>query len=82
MILFQVYIVAMAGNGTAPGYVNTISTLPVTNTNSEDDNEFGEFECRSESLLTLVQPELISLSQHWLAALRDHALLSLPPGNY
>lgn len=46
-------------------------------TNEED---FGEFEFQSESLLSLVQPELLSLSQHWLSALRDHALLSLPPG--
>lgn len=33
-----------------------------------------------ESLLSLVQPELVSLSKSWLAALKDHALLSLPPG--
>lgn len=45
--------------------------------NSED---FGKFEFQTESLLSLVQPELLSLSQYWLAALRDHALLSLPPG--
>lgn len=32
-----------------------------------------------ESLLSLVQPELVSLSKSWLAALKDHALLSLPP---
>lgn len=67
----------MIGNGSAPGYIT-----PVINTGEgEDDSEFGEFEFRGESLLTLVQPELISLSQHWLAALRDHALLSLPPGD-
>lgn len=45
-----------------------------------NEEDFGEFEFQSESLLSLVQPELLSLSQHWLAALRDHALLSLPPG--
>lgn len=33
-----------------------------------------------ESLLNLVMPELVSLSRCWLAALKDHALLSLPPG--
>ncbi|VDM38431.1 unnamed protein product [Toxocara canis] len=33
----------------------------------------------SESLLSLVTPELGSLVEHWLAALRDSALLSLPP---
>lgn len=32
----------------------------------------------SESLLQLVTPELTALIGHWLAALRDHALLSLP----
>ncbi|XP_050067874.1 HEAT repeat-containing protein 5B [Anopheles maculipalpis] len=42
------------------------------------DDEFGEFESRGESLLSLVQPELENLSKHWLAALKDYALLSLP----
>ncbi|KAK2175422.1 hypothetical protein NP493_734g02011 [Ridgeia piscesae] len=31
-----------------------------------------------ESLLSLVQPEMKTLSKQWLAALKDHALLSLP----
>ncbi|XP_075228223.1 HEAT repeat-containing protein 5B isoform X2 [Lycorma delicatula] len=75
----EVYVVAMVGNGSAPGCVSMTSPLSATTNDEVDDNEFGEFECRSESLLTLVQPELVSLSQHWLAALRDHALLSLPP---
>lgn len=44
-----------------------------------DDPEFGDFESRGESLLSLVKPELDNLSQHWLAALKDHALLLLPP---
>ena len=35
-----------------------------------------------ENLLNLVNPELPSLSRYWLAALKDHALLSLPPGNW
>uniref|UniRef100_A0A182NZG0 HEAT repeat-containing protein 5A n=1 Tax=Anopheles epiroticus TaxID=199890 RepID=A0A182NZG0_9DIPT len=42
------------------------------------DDEFGDFESRGESLLSLVQPELDNLSKHWLAALKDYALLSLP----
>lgn len=48
----------------------------------DDDNseDFGKFEFQTESLLSLVQPELLSLSQYWLAALKDHALLSLPSG--
>ncbi|XP_067013409.1 HEAT repeat-containing protein 5B [Anabrus simplex] len=78
----EVYIVAMAGNGSAPGFIDpNLRPSPVSNVTSpdKDEDEFGEFEFRGESLLTLVQPELVSLSQHWLAALRDHALLSLPP---
>ncbi|OZC08270.1 hypothetical protein X798_04749 [Onchocerca flexuosa] len=35
--------------------------------------------CLQESLLSLVSPELNSLINCWLAALRDSALLSLPP---
>lgn len=34
--------------------------------------------CSRESLLELVAPELPVLSRFWLAALKDHALLSLP----
>lgn len=33
-------------------------------------------------LLPLVKPELAGLAHFWLAALKDHALLSLPPGIY
>ena len=33
-----------------------------------------------ESLLTLVQPELNKLSQHWSMVLKDFALLSVPNG--
>lgn len=50
------------------------------------EDEFGDFEessskdqTKKEGLASLVQSELPSLSKHWLAALRDHALLSLPP---
>ncbi|XP_023717362.1 HEAT repeat-containing protein 5B isoform X2 [Cryptotermes secundus] len=76
----EVYIVAMIGNGSAPGCFNTNSKPAPCNISADKDEEdFGDFEFRGESLLNLVQPELVSLSQHWLAALRDHALLSLPP---
>ena len=37
-------------------------------------------ESNSESLLSLVQPELAILSYHWSVALKDHAYLSLPNG--
>lgn len=60
----------------------TSSTLtaytPTTTTVTDEGNEFGDFESRGESLLTLVKPELENLSRHWLAALKDHALLLLP----
>lgn len=73
----EVYIVAMKGSDT------TVATYTITasnnnNNNNNNNNEFTDFEYSGESLLTLVQPELISLSQYWLSALRDHALLSLP----
>lgn len=74
MFQFKVYIVAMVGNETTPGQRS------VKSEDDDSDSDFGEFKSQGESLLTLVQPELLSLSQHWLAALRDHALLSLPPG--
>ena len=47
----------------------------------DENQEFGDYVATDgESLLSLVQPEMKMLSQHWLAALKDHALLSLPPG--
>ncbi|XP_052275904.1 HEAT repeat-containing protein 5B-like isoform X2 [Dreissena polymorpha] len=42
---------------------------------STDEDEFDN---SGESLLTLVQSELPTLSQNWFYALKDHALLSLP----
>ena len=45
----------------------------------EDCEDFGDYS-PVESLLSLVQPEMVTLSKHWLAALKDHALLSLPAG--
>ncbi|XP_046971880.1 HEAT repeat-containing protein 5B [Vanessa cardui] len=53
----------------------------IDNANPEniEDEEYGEFESKGESLLKLVEPELESLGENWLAALKDHALLSLPP---
>jgi len=64
---------------------SALNSKDITNRNANqvdeaNEEDFGEFEFQSESLLSLVQPELLSLSQHWLSALRDHALLSLPPG--
>lgn len=62
-------------------YAVTTTATPSTSLApmSMDDGDFGDFESRGESLLSLVKPELDNLSQHWLAALKDHALLLLPP---
>ena len=47
----------------------------------EDEDQASESSAGGgESLLSLVKPEMITLSKHWLDALKDHALLSLPPG--
>lgn len=59
-------------------YAVTTTITPTTSVAPVDD-EFSDFESRGESLLSLVKPELDNLSQHWLAALKDHALLLLPP---
>lgn len=76
----QVYIVAMLSNGSSPANQVLKKLKSVQNSFSapSDDEIFEDFESRGESLLTLVQPELENLSRHWLAALRDYALLSLP----
>ena len=65
----QVYIVAVnrEKEKTGPAYSKI------------DESEVQEFPV--ESLLSLVQPELSNLSEHWMSALKDYALLSLPPGN-
>ncbi|XP_021705387.1 HEAT repeat-containing protein 5B isoform X3 [Aedes aegypti] len=83
----QVYIMAMMDNGTAPSSM-LLKSLPSSSTTiaapTNDMNrltledDFGDFESRGESLLSLVQPELANLSTHWLSALKDYALLSLP----
>ncbi|XP_034252934.1 HEAT repeat-containing protein 5B isoform X2 [Thrips palmi] len=72
----EVYIVAMVGNVSSSDQSRLKGK---SDAEEEEDSDFGEFKSQGESLLTLVQPELVSLSRHWLAALRDHALLSLPP---
>ena len=49
----------------------------------DEDDEFGDFSSNgtkdgNNSLSSLVTAELPSLSKHWLGAMKDHALLSLP----
>lgn len=83
----QIYIMAMMGNGSAPASSvletlysssSTVAHLSPEINRLTLDDDFGDFESRGESLLSLVQPELSNLSTHWLAALKDYALLSLP----
>ncbi|XP_073829130.1 HEAT repeat-containing protein 5B isoform X2 [Musca autumnalis] len=77
----EVYIVAMISNGSSPAALlqkqltvsNVIPTLTI------DDEDSNGFDKNCESLLSLVKPELDNLSTHWLAAMKDHALLLLPP---
>lgn len=49
-----------------------------TNGPMNSELDLDDFESDSESLLHLVKPELQSLSNYWLLALKDHALLTLP----
>ena len=74
----EVYVVAMINDGSAPN-TREANLRNASQMDNNDEEGFGDFEFQNESLLSLVQPELLSLSQYWLAALRDHALLSLPP---
>lgn len=62
----QVYVVAMKQH---------LSAKPSNNKTNELDDPYRS----SDNLLTLVKNELRPLSRYWLAALRDHALLALPP---
>lgn len=62
------------------GHITDYNCAAPTIEDEEGEEDFGNFESKGESLLTLVQPELSSLADNWLAALRDHALLMLPPG--
>ncbi|KAF9416302.1 hypothetical protein HW555_006256 [Spodoptera exigua] len=87
--------IAMVSNGSAPGsYVKHLDTKPFNNkaelarwrnqllqNNNQIDNATPETpEDEGERvLLKLVEPELESLGENWIAALKDHALLSLPP---
>lgn len=75
----EVYVVAMINEGSAPDYREDALRNAKQIKDNDEEEGFGDFEFQNESLLSLVQPELLSLSQYWLAALRDHALLSLPP---
>ncbi|XP_044741309.1 HEAT repeat-containing protein 5B isoform X2 [Chrysoperla carnea] len=66
----QVYIVAITGNKSVRDIAG--------NTEKKIDDSLSQ-NGENESLLSLVQPQLVSLSKYWFAALRDYALISLPP---
>ena len=53
---------------------------PVRSTEDDDyEDDLGVDVLPPDCLISLVQPELPSLSRLWLAMLRDYALLTLPP---
>uniref|UniRef100_A0A1A9X2M8 HEAT repeat-containing protein 5A n=1 Tax=Glossina brevipalpis TaxID=37001 RepID=A0A1A9X2M8_9MUSC len=83
----EVYIVAMIGNDTAPAALlqkqlsvgrSSETFRNIYRSTGNDNDSVGRNERAGESLLLLVQPELDSLSRHWLSAMKDHALLLLP----
>lgn len=73
--LTQVYVVAMKIKKEA----ESKPAKPVrSGDDDEDEEDLGTDVLPPDSLITLVQPELPSLSRLWLAMLRDYALLTLP----
>uniref|UniRef100_A0A3Q2Q3S8 HEAT repeat-containing protein 5B n=1 Tax=Fundulus heteroclitus TaxID=8078 RepID=A0A3Q2Q3S8_FUNHE len=71
----EVYVVAMKIKKEAEGK----PAKPVGRVDEDEDEDVvGAGVLPPDSLITLVQPELPSLSRLWLAMLRDYALLTLP----
>ncbi|XP_071390774.1 HEAT repeat-containing protein 5B [Centroberyx affinis] len=71
----EVYVVAMKIKKEA----ESKPAKPVRSAeDDEDEEDLGADVLPPDSLITLVQPELPSLSRLWLAMLRDYALLTLP----
>ncbi|XP_032509322.1 HEAT repeat-containing protein 5B isoform X2 [Phocoena sinus] len=70
----QVYVVAMNTKKEA----ESKPQRAIKNTDDDDDEYSTIDELPPDSLITLVQPELPTLSRLWLAALKDYALLTLP----
>ena len=77
----QVYMVAMQQERDKQSKQKAGAATPSGDDDEDDDDDFSEFGA-GESLLSLVQPEMVTLSKHWLDALKDHALLSLPAGGH
>ncbi|XP_042531412.1 HEAT repeat-containing protein 5B [Dipodomys merriami] len=70
----EVYVVAMNIKKEA----ESKPKRAIKSTDDEDDDYGTIDELPPDSLITLVQPELPTLSRLWLAALKDYALLTLP----
>uniref|UniRef100_A0A671VGX6 HEAT repeat-containing protein 5B n=1 Tax=Sparus aurata TaxID=8175 RepID=A0A671VGX6_SPAAU len=71
----EVYVVSMKIKKEA----ESKPAKPARNADEDDDeDDMGADVLPPDSLITLVQPELPSLSRLWLAMLRDYALLTLP----
>ncbi|XP_068183360.1 HEAT repeat-containing protein 5B isoform X1 [Antennarius striatus] len=71
----EVYVVAMKIKREA----ESKPAKPVRSADDDEDEEdLGSDVLPPDSLITLVQPELPSLSRLWLAMLQDYALLTLP----
>ncbi|XP_026210093.1 HEAT repeat-containing protein 5B isoform X2 [Anabas testudineus] len=71
----EVYVVAMKIKKEA----ESKPAKPVrSGEDDEEEEDLGADVLPPDSLITLVQPELPSLSRLWLAMLRDYALLTLP----
>ncbi|XP_061141109.1 HEAT repeat-containing protein 5B [Syngnathus typhle] len=69
----EVYVVAMKIKKEAES-----EPVKPVRSGDEDEDDLGADVLPPDSLITLVQPELPSLSRLWLAMLRDYALLTLP----
>lgn len=79
----EVYIFVMIENASAPANILQKKLLCTTQNNIPLNvynhlEKYGEVDDSEKKLLSLVEPELQSLSKHWLDALKDHALLRLP----
>ncbi|XP_043914483.1 HEAT repeat-containing protein 5B isoform X2 [Protopterus annectens] len=71
----EVYVVAMKIKKEADAKVKKVKDSV-----EDDEDDFRDSDVLPpDSLITLVQPELPILSRLWLAALKDYALLTLPP---
>uniref|UniRef100_A0A5F9CHJ4 HEAT repeat-containing protein 5B n=1 Tax=Oryctolagus cuniculus TaxID=9986 RepID=A0A5F9CHJ4_RABIT len=70
----EVYVVAMNIKKEA----ESKPKRTIKNTDDDEDDYGTIDELPPDSLITLVQPELPTLSRLWLAALKDYALLTLP----